>query len=256
MPQADSDQPAYVRVADTLRREIRAGILGVGTLLPSEVNIAKAMNVSRNSVRPALDILRREGLVRTEVGRGTFVRPPVPARRISMNQYREDAATAARTTYPPPPAAADSTLAPHLPTVELTEVPADAGLADLFRIPEGTPLQRRYVIHRVNGTPVQVTTSYYLLDMVQGTWVATPESEPSPGGAIGHLWSLDVQVKKVRPVVTSRPPTTDEAAVLRTERDVLAITRQMLDGSGRVVEVAREIVISSAGVELEYEIDL
>ena len=60
------------RVADVLRGEVQAGRLA-GTMLPAEARLARDYGVSRNAVRAALDLLRREGLVERIPGTGTRV---------------------------------------------------------------------------------------------------------------------------------------------------------------------------------------
>jgi GntR family transcriptional regulator len=58
------------RVADVLRGEVQAGRLP-GRMLPAEARLARDYGVSRNAVRAALDLLRREGLVERIPGTGT-----------------------------------------------------------------------------------------------------------------------------------------------------------------------------------------
>lgn len=61
----------YQRIAADLRTEIAHGAL---TKIPSELALKRHYGASRNSVRQALALLEQEGLVRTEQGRGRFVR--------------------------------------------------------------------------------------------------------------------------------------------------------------------------------------
>ncbi|MFJ2034299.1 GntR family transcriptional regulator [Streptosporangium sp. NPDC087985] len=65
----------YQQIAGVLREQIRAGILAVETVLPSEQALRRQYHASRNTVRYALAVLEREGLITTEHGRGRFVRP-------------------------------------------------------------------------------------------------------------------------------------------------------------------------------------
>jgi GntR family transcriptional regulator len=69
------DAPAYVRLRDLLRQEIRSGRLHGGEQLPTEFELMGLHDLSRHTVRMALDLLRDEGLVRRQPGRGTFVTP-------------------------------------------------------------------------------------------------------------------------------------------------------------------------------------
>jgi len=257
MPEAATDRLKWMPVADELRRRIQTGVYGPGTLMPSEPKLAVEFGVSRMVIRPALEQLRREGLIHTGAGRGSVVKVPAPRRTISMARYREALAVAEQAVYPPVRPPADPALAGHLPLVDISETQADAALAALFGVALGTPLSRRHLVHRIAGQPVQITTSHFLLSLVAGTWVVTPESEPCPGGQIGQLYALGVRVAQVVEEVTARYPTNAEAETLRLDGGhVLALTRRMLDADGRVVEVGREIVLPSEGSRLEYTITL
>ena len=44
-------------------------------------------SVARGTVRDAMDLLRAEGLVRTEHGRGSFVRDRPPVRRLAHDRF-------------------------------------------------------------------------------------------------------------------------------------------------------------------------
>lgn len=67
-------------VARVLRTRILDGIYREGDRLQPEVALAADLDVSRETVRRALDVLQADGLVSREQGRGTFVRR-VPVRR-------------------------------------------------------------------------------------------------------------------------------------------------------------------------------
>jgi GntR family transcriptional regulator of arabinose operon len=71
--------PVYMRVADDLRAKLGGPNFEVGSFLPSEHDLVKAYNLSRGTIRKALDILAAEGLISRQTGRGTIILPP-PAR--------------------------------------------------------------------------------------------------------------------------------------------------------------------------------
>src|SRR5207253_5692517 len=68
-----SFQPAYMQVADDLRAKIVGGELPPEYRLPAESHIAQQEGVSRDTVRKAIAVLRREGLIRT-TRRGSVIR--------------------------------------------------------------------------------------------------------------------------------------------------------------------------------------
>jgi GntR family transcriptional regulator len=68
-------RPIYQRIADTLRDAIESGELGPGSRLPSEAELCRRFGAAQGTVRGALAVLRGEGLIHAEHGRGVFVRP-------------------------------------------------------------------------------------------------------------------------------------------------------------------------------------
>lgn len=68
-----SDIPLYLQVRNLLISRIFDGEWPVGGLLPSEQQLCTQLGVSRGTLRQALADLEREGYVRREQGRGTFV---------------------------------------------------------------------------------------------------------------------------------------------------------------------------------------
>lgn len=65
--------PLHKQLVRILSEEIVSGRLPRGSVLPSEADLCRQYGISRSTVRQTLAGLAREGLVRTEAGRGTFV---------------------------------------------------------------------------------------------------------------------------------------------------------------------------------------
>jgi DNA-binding GntR family transcriptional regulator len=71
--------PPYLRVADTLRSDIKARRLVPGEQVPSATQLAEVHNVSRNTAARALRLLRDQGWIVTQQGWGSFVADQPPA---------------------------------------------------------------------------------------------------------------------------------------------------------------------------------
>ncbi|WP_219465672.1 GntR family transcriptional regulator [Nonomuraea rhizosphaerae] len=76
-------QPGYLQIADDLREQIRGGALAPGDPLPSTARLAEQYVASLSVVKMAVGILRNEGLLIGQQGKGVFVREagegdPVP----------------------------------------------------------------------------------------------------------------------------------------------------------------------------------
>jgi DNA-binding transcriptional regulator YhcF (GntR family) len=72
-----SYRPAWRQVADDIRDQITEGHLNPGDPLPGEVTLAEEhYDVSVNTIRQAMDLLRREEWIYTERGKGSYVSRP------------------------------------------------------------------------------------------------------------------------------------------------------------------------------------
>jgi GntR family transcriptional regulator len=70
---AASAVPRYLQIADLMRQRISRGQWPKGEKLPSLEALVAEFGVARVTVRQAVDLLARDGLVSPQQGRGTFV---------------------------------------------------------------------------------------------------------------------------------------------------------------------------------------
>lgn len=66
--------PLYIQIAELLTREIAAGIWADGARLPTEADLARTLGVAVGTLRKALAVLEKRGLVERVQGSGTYVR--------------------------------------------------------------------------------------------------------------------------------------------------------------------------------------
>ena len=70
--------PLYRQLADQLHQGIRSGEFAPGMRIPSEHKLAAEHRIGRPTVRQAIDLLVRKGLLTRRRGAGTFVRDGQP----------------------------------------------------------------------------------------------------------------------------------------------------------------------------------
>ena len=65
--------PVYIQIHNQIKKDIEAGVWSVGDRIPSERELALEFNVSRMTLRQAVQTLVEEGILERQVGAGTFV---------------------------------------------------------------------------------------------------------------------------------------------------------------------------------------
>ena len=68
-----SPVPLYRQLYDLLRSRIMQGDLNAGEVIPTEMDLVQQFNLSRVTVRRALQLLVDEGLILRQAGKGSFV---------------------------------------------------------------------------------------------------------------------------------------------------------------------------------------
>ncbi len=145
----DSDIPLYSQLVGIVKRNISAGTLTAGDLLPSETELCKAFDISRSTVRQAIGALESEGLVVRKQGRGTFVAEPKMHRKTD-------------TVYSFTSEISAMGLTPSSTLLEFDIVePSPEIIAVLELGSPDTPIYRFSRIRNVDGEPLILETSYY-----------------------------------------------------------------------------------------------
>lgn len=65
--------PKYIRISEDIKQKIESGILKSGEKIYSEKDIMTKYSVSSTTARKALDVLRRENLIESIQGKGSFI---------------------------------------------------------------------------------------------------------------------------------------------------------------------------------------
>ena len=145
----DSDIPLYSQIVYIVKRNLSAGTLTAGDLLPSEAELCRAYDVSRSTVRQAIGILESEGLVVRKQGRGTFVAAP-KVRRRTENVYSFTSEISSMGMTP------SSTL------IEFDVITPTPDIVKMLELKSPEERVYRFTrIRNVNDEPLILETSYY-----------------------------------------------------------------------------------------------
>ncbi|MFE2589929.1 GntR family transcriptional regulator [Streptomyces anthocyanicus] len=211
----------HLDIADDLRQQITADRILPGERLPSEAALADRYRVSTVTLRRALAVLQREGLIEKIHGKGNFVRRP-PRKIMYIGGWGVlDPWTAAEP---------DSRV-----TIRSTALQAQAHLAALLKVPTGSPIVEFTCLSREGEPPHGLARVYMPHDLVPP---GALDDASTFREAATRFAFLGPPPTAVRETVSAGLPTPDEASVLRIgiASVVLSITRIATDSAGRVIE--------------------
>lgn len=141
--------PLYQQLVDSVKAQIRDGILKEDDRLGSEQDISREYNVSRITVRKAFEILADEGYVTKRQGIGTFV----SAKKV--NNFNEGQARGFTEMC-----MQDG----NVPSSELISVGWVSNVPSISRhlqVPEEDPVLRVLRVRKCDGVPVMVEDGYF-----------------------------------------------------------------------------------------------
>ncbi|NYI99300.1 GntR family transcriptional regulator [Streptomonospora nanhaiensis] len=207
----------YREIAAQLRSSIERGEYARGSTLPSEDRLAEEFGVSRPVVNRAVRLLRSEGLVRVERGKGTVVHEIAPIVRRANQRYTQDARERQQSRGAFATEVREMGHEPRSQIVQLGPVTPPGDVADLlrFEVDEVAAIRKRHMF--ADDVPVQIATSYVPWSIAAGT--AITQEDTGPGGTYSRLADLGHAVTRFSERVSVRMPEADEAVVLRLAED-------------------------------------
>jgi GntR family transcriptional regulator len=224
----DAAAPLYRQLAAELRARIFDGTYPRGSRLPAEPELRAEHKVSRVTVRLALGLLREEGLIEPQPGRGTFVREAAPV-RLALARYRGQGDVGPFTA-----ACKAQGINGRMTVVAVERLPATPEVAAWLELDDGAPVVRRVRHALIDGRVVQLQRSYFPAEVVDGTPLAGPDFLER--GTFATLRAIGRPPARISEEVTAGLPTGEEAAVLGPA-PVLRVVRVTWEASGTVLEL-------------------
>jgi len=212
------------QIVGQLQTDIASGHRKPGTRLPTEAELSAQFGVNRHTVRRALEELSRDGLVRVEQGRGSFVAEDVLDYNVEartrfsewIRKHNKEPSGIVR---------------------QLREIPADRRIAAGLCIRGGNRVVLFERLGFADDRPVSLTRHYFPASRLKGILQAL-QATPSITEALRSVGVDDYLRQETR--VTARLPTQTEADLLRMARNrpVLITENVNVDRAGTIVEFA------------------
>lgn len=151
-----ADRALYLQLADVLRDEITSGRLPAGGRLPSETDLIAEHGVSRGTAREAIGVLRSEGLLVVEHGRGAFVHS-TDHQSILTHTAGTDPPQRHREAFEH--AAAQQGYVASVREIDAERAPAP-DVAERLHVPADESIEHRRALYFADGRPCQLVTAY------------------------------------------------------------------------------------------------
>lgn len=220
-----SPVPLYHQLAGQLKRAITDGELAKGTYLGNEIVLAERWQVSRPTVRRAIEDLVDEGLLVRRRGIGTQIVSDQVRRPFSLSSLHEDLTAAGRS--------------PTTTVLSLRRGPAPAAVAADLGIGRRDAAIALVRLRSAGTRPLAVLRNWLLADVAGELSVDELERQ----GLYALLRARGVRPHYARQRVGAKIAGPDDAELLGIEPGAALVTmrRVMQDDTGRLVEVGEHV---------------
>jgi GntR family transcriptional regulator len=201
-----SAQAKYQQIADQLRNQITSGVLAPDDRLPSEPDLVRQYDASRNTVRLALALLTNQGLVVTRQGLGTFVLAPTKPFTALLSRVKGQPSIHHASQALPVVGSEQSQ--PETVRFVVETVPASPSVADALQLEPEDPVIVRRTSQHIDGVPWLMLNSYFPMDLAGSTALA--HAGKIPQGSMKMLAELGHEQAGFVDQIGSRMPDTRE----------------------------------------------
>jgi GntR family transcriptional regulator len=244
------DRPSYRQIAGMLREAIESNRLASGERLPSEAELIEHFGVARMTVRQAVQELRGEGLVVSEHGRGVFVRPSPPIRRLASDRFARKHRAEGKAAFTVE--AEKAGYSPQVDNIVVTRERPNSVVAERLRVSINDEIVVRSRRYLANARPIETAVSYIPAAFAEGTKIE--QVDTGPGGIYARLEENGHMLARFTEEVGARMPSPEERRALEIGAGVpvLTVLRTAYDTNDVAVEVCDTVKVAPAYL-LEYE---
>lgn len=214
-----SPVPLYFQIASRLEKAIIDGDLPPGARLENEIALGDRLNLSRPTIRRALQELVSKGLLVRRRGIGTQVVQGPVTRKVELTSLYEDLARGGQ----------------HPETQLLTHevVEADETVADRLAVPGGAPVLHLRRVRLSDGVPLAVLENF-----LPEEFIDLSKGELQSRGLYQLIRSRGTLIRLAQQRIGARAATTEESHLLeiKSHGPVLTMDRTAYDISGKAVE--------------------
>jgi DNA-binding GntR family transcriptional regulator len=216
--------PLYHQVVQGIENLIHDGTLVSGSKLENEIDLAAALNLSRPTMRKAMDELVRAGLLVRKRGVGTQVVASQVRRPLELSSLFDD--LSARGSKP------------TTDVLTFSHIDADAVICEKLALPAGSKVYHFTRLRKVDGKPLALMENWVRDDVT-----AIEETSLADQGLYAILRNAGVNFRLAQQRIGAMVANSYQAPLLDTVPGSALVTmeRTAVDDTGRMVETGRHV---------------
>lgn len=219
-----SPVPLYHQIVQGIEAAIHSGLLAPGSRLDNEIDLAAQLNLSRPTMRKAMDELVRSGLLVRKRGVGTQVVSSQVRRPLELSSLFDDLSR--------------SGSKPTTEVLSFTHIEADDAVREALQIPAGSKVYHFTRLRKVGGKPLALMENWVRDDIT-----AIDEDTLRAQGLYGILRNGGVNFRIASQRIGAMVANDYQAPLLETDPGSALVTmeRTAVDDTGRTVETGHHV---------------
>ena len=142
-----SSIPLYKQLYNLISEQIAKGVLKPGDRIPSEGQLGELYNISRVTVRAAIELMVEEGMLIKRHGKGTYVAMPIFVESKAGGSFTKSCL--------------QNNVVPKTEVLSVDTVPCPLTAAGFLKVEEGDSVHRICRIRYTDKTPVIFEVDYF-----------------------------------------------------------------------------------------------
>ncbi|MGP0223426.1 MULTISPECIES: GntR family transcriptional regulator [unclassified Paenarthrobacter] len=219
-----SPVPLYHQVVQGIENAIHSGVLEPGSRLDNEIELAAQLNLSRPTMRKAMDELVRAGLLVRKRGVGTQVVASQVRRPLELSSLYDDLSNNGKK--------------PTTEVLSFSHVEADAATLTALQLPAGSKVYHFTRLRKVGGKPLALMENWVRDDIT-----SMDEAQLASEGLYAILRRGGVNFRLASQRIGAMIANDYQAPLLETEVGSALVTmeRTAVDDTGRMVETGHHV---------------
>ncbi len=209
--------PLYMKISESVKTATEQKILKGGDFIPTERELSELLGVSRITIRKALDVLDKDGVIVRSRGLGTMISDTVEYSSKAATGFSQQAVLKGKK--------------PDTLWIKKDTIPCSAAIAETLNIKEGEEVFLLKRVRYIDEQAVSIEESYVPSELIH-------DPDEIQMSLYDYFHSQNIRPSRTKSRVSAKMPTEESLEKLHIDAStpVLLIEQIAFDNSGRPIE--------------------